>query len=66
MSLLREYSGDEGNAGAAGDAESRGGGRGGCGGGATEEQLASFARDFHLPDDLVPGYRALMPDATVL
>ncbi|MFI1198102.1 hypothetical protein ACH4VR_01300 [Streptomyces sp. NPDC020883] len=29
MSLLREYSGDEGDAGAAGDAESRGGGRGG-------------------------------------
>ncbi|GHE15185.1 carboxylesterase/lipase family protein [Streptomyces alanosinicus] len=32
----------------------------------TDEQLASFARDFHLPDDLVPGYRKLLPDAPVL
>ncbi|MFI9724414.1 carboxylesterase/lipase family protein [Streptomyces sp. NPDC052396] len=29
------------------------------------EQLAGFARDFHLPDDLVPGYRRLMPLAPV-
>ncbi|TVL91173.1 carboxylesterase/lipase family protein [Streptomyces sp. SAJ15] len=32
----------------------------------TDEQLADFARDFRLPADVVPGYRALMPDAPVL
>ncbi|MGN5376556.1 carboxylesterase/lipase family protein [Streptomyces lasalocidi] len=31
----------------------------------TDTQLRSFARDFHLPDNLVPGYRQLMPDAPV-
>ncbi|MFP3991084.1 carboxylesterase family protein, partial [Streptomyces sp. E11-3] len=30
------------------------------------EQLAAFARDFRLPDELVDGYRALLPDAPVL
>lgn len=32
----------------------------------TDEQLAAFAKDFRLPDSVVPGYRALMPDAPVL
>lgn len=32
----------------------------------TEEQLALFAEDFHLPDGLVAGYRAAMPHAPVL
>ncbi|WP_431045447.1 carboxylesterase/lipase family protein [Streptomyces sp. P1-3] len=32
----------------------------------TDEQLARFAKDFGLPDDLVPGYRNLMPHAPVL
>ncbi|MCX4966188.1 carboxylesterase family protein [Streptomyces sp. NBC_00654] len=32
---------------------------------ATEKQLASFARDFGLPDALVEGYRVRMPDASV-
>lgn len=32
----------------------------------TDRQLAQFAEDFGLPDDLVPAYRALMPDAPVL
>ncbi|MFJ4969027.1 carboxylesterase/lipase family protein [Streptomyces sp. NPDC088755] len=32
----------------------------------TEEQLALFARDFRLPEGLVAGYRAAMPDAPVL
>ncbi|MEU4063970.1 carboxylesterase family protein [Streptomyces wedmorensis] len=32
----------------------------------TEEQLAQFAQDFELPDDLVAGYRAERPDAPVL
>ncbi|MFJ2626011.1 carboxylesterase/lipase family protein [Streptomyces sp. NPDC087532] len=32
----------------------------------TDEQLTVFARDFRLPDDLVQGYRDLMPDAPVL
>ncbi|MFF1837164.1 carboxylesterase/lipase family protein [Streptomyces sp. NPDC058231] len=32
----------------------------------TDAQLAIFARDFGLPDTLVPGYRALMPHAPVL
>ncbi|WKX71323.1 carboxylesterase/lipase family protein [Streptomyces sp. XD-27] len=32
----------------------------------TDDQLARFAKDFGLPDDLVPGYRELMPDAPVL
>ncbi|MFJ5723043.1 carboxylesterase/lipase family protein [Streptomyces sp. NPDC093149] len=32
----------------------------------TDEQLTAFARDFRLPDDLVQGYRDLMPDAPVL
>lgn len=31
----------------------------------TDEQLARFAEDFGLPDDLVPGYRELMPHAPV-
>lgn len=31
----------------------------------TEEQLGRFALDFGLPDTLVAGYRALMPDALV-
>ncbi len=30
------------------------------------ERLAAFARDFRLPDGLVDGYRALLPDAPVL
>ncbi|GGK18763.1 carboxylic ester hydrolase [Streptomyces camponoticapitis] len=32
----------------------------------TDDQLSAFAGDFGLPDDLVPAYRALMPDAPVL
>ncbi|MFE5085985.1 carboxylesterase/lipase family protein [Streptomyces mirabilis] len=32
----------------------------------TDEQLALFAEDFHLPDGLVAGYRAAMPHAPVL
>ncbi|WP_329619949.1 carboxylesterase family protein [Streptomyces sp. NBC_01255] len=32
----------------------------------TEEQLARFAEDFGLPDSLVAGYRATMPQAPVL
>lgn len=32
----------------------------------TDDQLALFAKDFDLPDTLVPGYRALMPLAPVL
>ncbi|MGW6918507.1 carboxylesterase/lipase family protein [Kitasatospora sp. NPDC054939] len=32
----------------------------------TEEQLTHFAQDFGLPDGLVAGYRAAMPDAPVL
>jgi para-nitrobenzyl esterase len=32
----------------------------------TEAQLALFAQDFDLPDDLVAGYRTLMPNAPVL
>ncbi|MFE2010536.1 carboxylesterase/lipase family protein [Streptomyces sp. NPDC059491] len=32
----------------------------------TEEGLASFARDFGLPDGLVAGYRAALPGAPVL
>ncbi|MFP8963347.1 carboxylesterase/lipase family protein [Streptomyces nanhaiensis] len=32
----------------------------------TDEQLALFAEDFGLPDDLVAGYRAAMPHAPVL
>ncbi|MFD3486483.1 carboxylesterase/lipase family protein [Streptomyces sp. NPDC058665] len=32
----------------------------------TDGQLGAFARDFGLPDDLVPAYRALLPDAPVL
>ncbi|MFI9014072.1 carboxylesterase/lipase family protein [Streptomyces griseus] len=32
----------------------------------TDEQLARFAKDFHLPDGLVVGYRAAMPHAPVL
>ncbi|MFI9207978.1 carboxylesterase/lipase family protein [Streptomyces sp. NPDC053253] len=32
----------------------------------TEEQLARFAEDFGLPDGLVAGYRAAMPQAPVL
>jgi para-nitrobenzyl esterase len=32
----------------------------------TDQQLAAFAMDFRLPDDLVAGYRALMPGAPVL
>ncbi|MEU7642025.1 carboxylesterase family protein [Streptomyces sp. NPDC039016] len=32
----------------------------------TDEQLARFAQVFNLPDDLVPGYRELMPDAPAL
>ncbi|ROQ35657.1 para-nitrobenzyl esterase [Streptomyces sp. PanSC19] len=32
----------------------------------TEEQLAAFAEDFGLPDGLVDGYRAVLPDAPVL
>ncbi|MET9950097.1 carboxylesterase family protein [Streptomyces sp. NPDC006339] len=32
----------------------------------TEAQLARFARDFDLPDDLVAGCRTAMPDAPVL
>ncbi|WP_406060809.1 carboxylesterase family protein [Streptomyces sp. NBC_01077] len=32
----------------------------------TDEQLALFAQDFGLPDGLVAGYRAAMPDAPVL
>ncbi|MGX1880938.1 carboxylesterase/lipase family protein [Streptomyces sp. NPDC055287] len=32
----------------------------------TGRQLASFAADFGLPDELVTGYRALMPQAPVL
>ncbi|MFF4603645.1 carboxylesterase/lipase family protein [Streptomyces sp. NPDC001339] len=31
----------------------------------TDEQLAGFAKAFHLPDNLVPGYRKLMPHAPV-
>ncbi|MFE5660359.1 carboxylesterase/lipase family protein [Streptomyces sp. NPDC056517] len=31
----------------------------------TDEQLALFAQDFGLPDGLVAGYRAAMPDAPV-
>ncbi|MFE5944662.1 carboxylesterase/lipase family protein [Streptomyces sp. NPDC056480] len=31
----------------------------------TDEQLALFARDFGLPDDLVPDCRAALPDAPV-
>ncbi|MEU6847384.1 carboxylesterase family protein [Streptomyces sp. NPDC046716] len=32
----------------------------------SDEQLARFAADFHLPDGLVNGYRAAMPQASVL
>ncbi|MER7000497.1 carboxylesterase family protein [Streptomyces sp. NPDC000410] len=32
----------------------------------TDGQLARFAEDFGLPDDLLAGYRAAMPDAPVL
>ncbi|MCI3221372.1 carboxylesterase/lipase family protein [Streptomyces sp. NP-1717] len=32
----------------------------------TDRQLDEFAADFGLPGDLVPAYRALMPDAPVL
>ncbi len=32
----------------------------------TDEQLALFAEDFGLPDGLVAGYRAALPDAPVL
>ncbi|MFF0628686.1 carboxylesterase/lipase family protein [Streptomyces sp. NPDC004296] len=32
----------------------------------TDEQLTRFAQVFNLPDDLVPGYRELMPDAPAL
>lgn len=32
----------------------------------TDSQLDAFARDFGLPDTLVPAYRALLPDAPVL
>ncbi|MEV4993906.1 carboxylesterase/lipase family protein [Streptomyces niveus] len=32
----------------------------------TDSELAAFARDFGLPDDLVPAYRALRPHAPVL
>ncbi|MFB8437623.1 carboxylesterase/lipase family protein [Streptomyces niveus] len=32
----------------------------------TDGELAAFARDFGLPDDLVPAYRALRPHAPVL
>jgi para-nitrobenzyl esterase len=32
----------------------------------TEEELADFAEALHLPERLVDGYRALMPDASVL
>ncbi|MFD5897600.1 carboxylesterase/lipase family protein [Streptomyces sp. NPDC060366] len=32
----------------------------------TDSQLDQFAEDFGLPGDLVPAYRALMPDAPVL
>ncbi|MGW1015729.1 carboxylesterase/lipase family protein [Streptomyces niveus] len=32
----------------------------------TDGELATFARDFGLPDDLVPAYRALRPHAPVL
>ncbi|MFJ3639392.1 carboxylesterase/lipase family protein [Streptomyces sp. NPDC090108] len=32
----------------------------------TDEQLDLFAKDFRLPGELVPGYRAMMPGAPVL
>ncbi|MFE4608146.1 carboxylesterase/lipase family protein [Streptomyces niveus] len=32
----------------------------------TDSELTAFARDFGLPDDLVPAYRALRPHAPVL
>ncbi|MEV0775616.1 carboxylesterase family protein [Streptomyces sp. NPDC050428] len=32
----------------------------------TDSELGTFARDFGLPGDLVPAYRALRPDAPVL